>query len=51
MAINVYDYGEGVKCVYMFRYIYAGIREMMMQMEKKERHMSGFMRTSIGTLT
>jgi len=34
MAINVYEYGRGGKCVYMFTYTYAGIREMKMQMEK-----------------
>ena len=28
MAINVYAYGRGGKCVYMFSYTYAGIREM-----------------------
>jgi len=28
VAINVYEYGRGGKCVYMFRYTYAGIREM-----------------------
>jgi len=39
------------KKAYMFRYTYAGIREMMMQMEKEDRHMSGVMHTSIGTLT
>jgi len=26
MAINVYEYGRGGKCVYIFRYIYAGNR-------------------------
>jgi len=35
MAINVYQYGRGGKCVYMFKHTgtYAGIREMKMQME------------------
>jgi len=51
MAINVYEYGRGGKCVYMFRYTYAGIREMKMQMEKEDRHMSRVTRTSIGTAT
>jgi len=51
MAINVYEYGRGGKCVYMFRYTYAGIREREMQMEKESRHMSRVMRTSIGTVT
>jgi len=51
MAINVYDYGRGGECVYMFRYTYAGIREVEMQMEKGDRHMSRVMRTSIGTVS
>ena len=38
-AINVYEYARGGKCVYMFGYTYAGIREMKMQMEKEDRHM------------
>ena len=28
MAISVYGYGRGGKCVYMFIYTYVGIREM-----------------------
>jgi len=28
MAINMYEYGRGGKCVYMFRYTYAEFREM-----------------------
>ena len=28
MAIDVYEYGRGGKCVYMFTYTYAGFREM-----------------------
>jgi len=51
MAINMYEYGRGGICVYMFRYTYAGIRETKMQMEKEERHMSRVMRTSTGTVT
>jgi len=35
----------------MFRYTYAGIRPMKMQMEKEDRHVSMVMRTSIGTMT
>jgi len=50
IAINVYEYGRGWKCEYMFRYKYAGIREMKMQMEKQSRHMSRVLRTSIGTV-
>jgi len=45
MAIIVYDYGRGGTCVYMFRYTYAGIREMKMQMEKEDRHIRRVMRT------
>jgi len=51
IAINVCKYGGGRKCVYMFRYTYAGIRPMKMQMEKEDRHVSMVMRTSIGTMT
>jgi len=49
--INVYEYGREGKCLYMFRYTYAGFRGMRMQMEKESRHMSRAMRTSIGTVT
>ena len=42
---------EEGKCEYMFRYIYAGVKEMKIQMEKESRHMSRVMRTSIGTVT
>ena len=35
----------------MCTYIYAGVREMKIQMEKESRHMSRVMRTSIGTVT
>ena len=35
----------------MFRYTYAGMRDMKMQMETEDRHMSRVMRTSIGTVT
>jgi len=31
MAINVYEDGRGRKCVCMFRYTYAGIRILNMQ--------------------
>jgi len=51
MAINVYEYGRGGKCVYTFKYTYKGIREIKMQMEKEDRHLSRIMRTSIGTVT
>ena len=43
MAINVYEYGRGGECLYMFRHTYAGIREMKMQMAKEDRHMSRVM--------
>jgi len=43
MAINVYEYGRGEKCVYMFRYTYAGIGIINMQIEKEDRHMSRVM--------
>ena len=51
MAINVYEYGRGGECLYMFRHTYAGIREMKMQVEKESRHMSRVMRASICTVT
>jgi len=38
MAINVYEYGRGGKCV-LFGYTYAEMREIKMQMEKEDRHM------------
>jgi len=34
MAINVYEYRRGGKCIYLVRYKYAGIREMKMQNRK-----------------
>jgi len=43
MARSVYEYRRGGKCAYMFRYTYAGIREMKMQMEKEDRHRSRVM--------
>jgi len=43
-AINVYEYGRGGKCVYMFRYTFAGIRIINIQIEKEDRHMSRAMR-------
>jgi len=51
LAINVYEYGIQGTCVKMFRYSYAGIREMKIQKEKEDRHMSKVMSTSIGTKT
>jgi len=39
MAITVYEYGKGGKCVYMFR----GIRIISMQIENEDRHMSRVM--------
>ena len=50
MAIDVYEYGRGGKCVYMFTYTYAGFREMKMYMEKEFGHIRRFMRTSISTV-
>jgi len=43
-AINVYEYGRGGKSVYMFRYTFAGIRIINIQIEKEDRHMSRVMR-------
>ena len=44
LAICVYEYGRGGKCVYMFRYTYAGIRIINMQVDKEDKHMSRVMR-------
>jgi len=46
MAINVYEYGRGGKCVCMFRYTYAAIRIITMQIEKGDRHRSRVLCTS-----
>ena len=46
MAINVYEDGRGGKCVCMFRYTYAGIRILNMQIEEGDRHRNRVMRTS-----
>ena len=43
-AINVDENGTGGRCVYMFRYTYAGIRIPNIQIEKEVRHMSRVMR-------
>jgi len=37
MARSVYEYRRGGKCTYMFRYTYAGIREMTEDANRKER--------------
>jgi len=34
---------EEAECEYLLSYIYAGIREMKIQMEKKDRHRSRVM--------
>ena len=44
MAIDVYEYGRGAKCACMFRYTYAGIRIINMQIEKEDRHVGRVMR-------
>jgi len=46
MAANVYEYERGGKCVYIFRYTYAGIRIVTIQIKKRNRHLSRVMRTS-----
>jgi len=51
MAIDVYKYGRGGKCVNMFRYTHTGNREIKMQTQKEDRQMSRVMRVSIGTVT
>jgi len=40
MAINVNEYGTGGRCVYMFKYTYAGIRIVNTQIGKEDRHIS-----------
>jgi len=37
MALNVYEYVRGGKCVCMFRYTYAGIRIINIQIDKIKR--------------
>jgi len=44
MAVNVYEYGRGGKCVCTLRTTYAGIRIINMQIEKEDRHMRRVMR-------
>jgi len=39
------------KCVYMCRYAHAGIREMKLKMEQRDRHLDKAMSKSIGTMT
>jgi len=51
MAISVYGYGRGGKCVYMFRHAYEGIREIQMKVEREFRHIRRDVRPSIGTVT
>jgi len=51
ISVNAYGYGRGGECVYIFRYISAGVKAMKIKMEKESRHMSRVMRTSIGTVT
>ena len=43
MTINVYEYGRGGKCACIFRYTYAGIRIINIQIEKEDRHISRVM--------
>ena len=42
---------QEAECEYLLSYIYAGIREMKIQMEKESRYMNSVMHTSIGTVT
>jgi len=51
MAIDVYEYGRGGKCVDKFIYTHACIRQMKIQTEEEDRHISEAMCTSIGTVT
>jgi len=43
MAMNVYQYGRGGKCVWLFIYTHAGIRVIDMQIEKEDKHISSVM--------
>jgi len=45
MAANVYESGRGGKCVYIFRYTYAGMRIIMIQFKKRNKHLRRVMRT------
>jgi len=51
MAIDVYEYGRGGKCVYKFSYTYAGFRIINMQIEKVDRHMSRVPHERLGSRT
>ena len=51
MAINVYEYGRGGKCVYKLTYTYVWITQMEMQKEAEDKNMSKDMNTSLGTVT
>jgi len=46
MAINVYEYGRGGKCAFMFRYTYAGIKIIKIQIDRGDRYSNSVMRTS-----
>jgi len=51
MAIHVYEYGRGGKCVYKLTHTYALITKKEMQKEKEKRQMNKVTHTSIGTVT
>jgi len=46
MAIDVYEYGRGGRCICIFIYTYAGIRIIKMQIDRGDRYRSRVMRTS-----
>jgi len=46
VVINIYEFGRGGKCVCMFRYTYAGIKIIIMQIQEGDRHRSRVVRTS-----
>jgi len=44
MAINVYEYARGWRCIYIFRYTYAEIRIIDIHIEREDRYMKRVMR-------
>ena len=50
MARNVYEYGRGGKCVYMFRYTYAGIGIINNKIEKEGRRMNAYNKGTVFSL-
>jgi len=50
MAINVYEYERGGKCVYKLKHAYVWSTKMELQKEAEDKDMSKVMSTLIGTV-